>query len=1027
MIQIIYRFYTSIDFLKNILAFLQKWYANILYCGLYFLLVHAITTINVSALEPTNNIITNNTTDIVVWQNEPIYQGWLRKETEYFTYIFERKDIKVIQDLETLIKKYSAPLQDIFEHHIKRPEKVHIIIDGRSGYSNGSFRTIPPELRLHTHPSGKSGKDTNWIQYLFLHEFAHYLHTYYPSGLGQFLSYIFGPVAKSSSVFLTPLWLVEGLAVYIESAYSNIGRLHNPFFTLPMRADILLDTILPYSISQLNTSFEFQYGRRYLYGSFLFRYIQKQYGFDTFIELWREYLQFPINFESFVKKKLKKSLENIHDEMKDSLYTQYFSESGNFPRGKMLRTSILPSDKLSLVASTDKGSIYYKQGNDTPSGFVLLSQNTMQEKNLLNISANTTSFGTGSADATKDGNMLVFVARTYNTKAHTTLSNATYNGYTSFFNDIYTYSTVSNTLTQISQQQQLSMPSISNDASFIVATKIDSTNNSLIKIDMSNYTQGYEVLYPSTSSEILDKDISPNNSYVTFIEKSVDEGSSIVVLDIATKQRTYVLQSNSVLFYDLRFIDNTTVQFSSDMELPGAVLQLYRFNIENTQLIRIARDSVGIVSAISTINDDIIYQSNSGNGFNLYYYTKKNIEAMSDPINIATLENINMPYNIASFKKITSAPIQTSLSKDIYSVWSFFPNRLAYFLPTLLLQYKNTTTSFNPGITVQFFSPNSLSNLYIQFLQYLDTKQTSIHFQPVYNIIYGYSLRPIGDILISSSRSINYLSSSHSYAINYSNTFSYGKFLWNDVHNNTIRLIASSSIYSTVLTPSSLKLMQSYNIRNFLSLQRFGLLLRYSGRSASSSRYNPLSWSNELGTYYHPPYWVSDYHQYLYVLKSTVRIPLAKNFAIKISNKNTLSDGTNFTSLQQLHRLNQIPNITLLNSSKKLLLAYDTAFNNSPFKSIWSLDFIIPLGYNDTYGNANIQPYAFYLNIYTDHSFAIDNNGAFIQSSYYDIGAENKTMLTILGFNTLISIGSLFRISYDTRQFDYRLYILFGN
>ena len=48
--------------------------------------------------------------------------------------------------------------------------------------------------------------------------------------------------------------------------------------------------------------------------------------------------------------------------MQATLYAQYLKESGYFPRGTMLETTILPSDKLSLVATTDKGSIYYKQG-----------------------------------------------------------------------------------------------------------------------------------------------------------------------------------------------------------------------------------------------------------------------------------------------------------------------------------------------------------------------------------------------------------------------------------------------------------------------------------------------------------------------------------------------------------------------------------------------------------------------------------------------------------------------------------------
>ncbi len=1020
---VIYHTTTNRYFLYNIASFLCQWGVSRFRYGMYIVFLYCSMT--VVALVPPEDKITQYTPSLTAWQQESPYQGWLRKDTTYFTYIFEQKDMAIVDDLEAVVKEYAQPLQELFEHYIRSSEKVHIIIDGRAGYSNGSYRSVPPEIRLHTYAMGISGKNTSWIQFLFLHEFAHYLHLYYPSGLGHFFSYIFGPIAKSIPALLTPKWLIEGVGVYIESAYSNVGRLHNPFFMLPMRADILLDTLLPYSISRLNTSFEFQYGRIYLYGSFLFRYIQQQYGFDTFIELWREYLDAPFLFETAVKNKLGKSLQSIHKDMQATLYAQYFKESGYFPRGTMLETTILPSDKLSLVAATDKGSIYYKQGNEEPSGFLLLSKDTMQEQRLLSISAATTFFGTGSADATKDGNTLVFVARTYNAGATTALSNIRYNGYISYFNDLYTYSVKSNTFKQISQKQQLSMPSISNDASFIVATKKETAYNSLIKVDMTTHQQGYEILYTAPSSEILDKDISPHNKYVAFIEKNTHEGTSIVILDIATKQRTSLLQTDTMLFYDLRFINNTTVQFSSNIEYPHTVMQLYRFDIEKQQLSRIAQDSIGIVSALPTHDGGVLYQSNNGEGFALYHYTKQHLQAMTQGVNVNTLDTVSMPYS--SISQTTDALPLSTTHAAFPSVLSFFPHRIAYLLPLFLLKYENATTSFYPGLELQLFSSNSLSNLKLQFLQYFDTRQTNIHFQPIYNITYGYSIRPIGDILISSSRSIQYAPVSETYLTQYKNTFSYGRLLWSDIHNNRLKLIANTTIRSIIFTPISLRLAESYTIENSLSFQKFGLRLQYSGKSTASSIRYPLSWNAEIGSYYYPPYWESNYHQYVHSLSSHIRVPLQKYFAIKISNKSTLSNSTQFTSEQQLHRLNRIDTITLIRSSQTVLLGYDTAFSNSPFKSIWSLDFIIPLGYNDRLGSYTIQPYAFFLSIYTDHSFAIDNSGHAMQSSYYDVGIENNIQFTIGGINTSISAGGLFRIPYDAQKLDYRLYILFGN
>lgn len=202
---------------------------------------------------------------------------------------------------------YHGGLEDIAQRTANSAESVHerlapelgwaprqvteIVVTDDTDGANGSAATLPYNtIRLFaTAPDDMSplGDYDNWINELVTHEYTHILQIDNTSGLPALGNAVFGKTFAPNQA--QPRWILEGLAVVMESEHTSGGRLRSSQFDMYLRADVLEHRLA--RLDQIsNPARRWPSGNLwYLYGAKFIGWIVDTYGPDTYAAVAADY------------------------------------------------------------------------------------------------------------------------------------------------------------------------------------------------------------------------------------------------------------------------------------------------------------------------------------------------------------------------------------------------------------------------------------------------------------------------------------------------------------------------------------------------------------------------------------------------------------------------------------------------------------------------------------------------------------------------------------------------------------------
>ncbi len=171
------------------------------------------------------------------------------------------------------------------------PDITEVLLTDATDDANGSSGALPyDEIRLFvTAPDDMSplGDYDDWLRELTTHELTHTVHIDNISGIPAVVNSILGKTVAPNQA--QPRWVLEGLAVTMETEHTSGGRLRLSQWDMYMRADTLSHNLA--RLDQIsNDARRWPSGNLwYLYGSEFVEWIEHIYGPNTFAAIATDY------------------------------------------------------------------------------------------------------------------------------------------------------------------------------------------------------------------------------------------------------------------------------------------------------------------------------------------------------------------------------------------------------------------------------------------------------------------------------------------------------------------------------------------------------------------------------------------------------------------------------------------------------------------------------------------------------------------------------------------------------------------
>jgi WD40-like Beta Propeller Repeat len=255
--------------------------------------------------------------------------AWKTLETEHFRINYYSTEDEVAQHVATLAEAIHTRLLPAIGW--APSEKTEIVLTDQTDSANGSATALPYDaITLYvTAPDDMSplGDVDDWYVELVTHEYTHILHTDHIEGIPALINKLLGKTFAPNQV--QPHWLLEGLAVFEESARTSGGRLRSSMWNMWMRADVLEDNVA--TLDQFsNVPRRWPQGNIwYLYGSFFMQWIAETYGEQAIRAMIDDYAYqlIPYAINRSIRRATGRTYEELYAAWVDSMQRNFGAEA----------------------------------------------------------------------------------------------------------------------------------------------------------------------------------------------------------------------------------------------------------------------------------------------------------------------------------------------------------------------------------------------------------------------------------------------------------------------------------------------------------------------------------------------------------------------------------------------------------------------------------------------------------------------------------------------------------------------------
>lgn len=287
------------------------------------------------------------------WAQVPPDADWRTLDTEHFRVTFP-------QGLEALARHAAERAEVAYGRlaaQLAAPPAgtIDILLTDFVDVSNGSATPFPSNrITLYARPpvdDHNLAYFDDWIDLVVTHELAHIFHLDGTGVIGGAARRIFGRLPVAWPIFPAadaPIWAIEGLATYMESALTGAGRVYGSYHDMVLRTAVLEGAFFPVDRVTGGTPLWPGASAAYVYGSMFADYLAKTYGAGVHEAVVkrsvRSWLPTGVFFDRVGRGALgvsfseafdawRTSLEERYEALADSLHALGITESERLPGG----------------------------------------------------------------------------------------------------------------------------------------------------------------------------------------------------------------------------------------------------------------------------------------------------------------------------------------------------------------------------------------------------------------------------------------------------------------------------------------------------------------------------------------------------------------------------------------------------------------------------------------------------------------------------------------------------------------------
>ena len=317
--------------------------------------------------------------NFVAWDKtnaENLDQSWQVKESEHFAITYIESNTIMADKALNIAERTHTELVPFFGQ--EPAQKTQMVLVDDFDFSNGWATFFPfAQIRLFSSPPDSiDGLEVNddWLHTLIRHEYVHILHMQMARGLPETLRKLFGNIVVAFPHSLTPSFMLEGLATYLETNHElGYGRLQGSYYRMQMRTEVAEQRLK--SLGNVAVPLrDLPLGMHYLYGSYFYQFLAQTYSEKDISQYLKKY-----SGEAIPAVMQNNAMSSIVEKDFDELWQEYhqwlnitFSEEV-----KLLRPATEQGEALAIEegelglfkdASTSQGNRFYfvhQNGEDT--------------------------------------------------------------------------------------------------------------------------------------------------------------------------------------------------------------------------------------------------------------------------------------------------------------------------------------------------------------------------------------------------------------------------------------------------------------------------------------------------------------------------------------------------------------------------------------------------------------------------------------------------------------------------------------